>query len=1106
MHSIVVRVAQLFVTLAVGIAILGSLAVWRLSKGPVSLDFLTPAIESSLAVEGMPLAVRIDETTLQWGGWRRVLDLRGLNIRVFGSDGRLVAVLPEVSMGLSIKGLLRGDLAISRLDVFGLRAVLARHADGRFDFSVPVDGNAPQSPAEGFAEVASGILRAAGEGHGLFRYLDRFSILSAKIRYVDEANRQLWTMPTADMITVFRPAMIESRFNMVVENGGVSTELAATVLHDRKTGRIGGRVDFDKLQPTLIARAVPHLSQFAGVRMPFSGSAHFDVAQGWQLRGLRLQLASEAGRAVIALQYPTAGEAGEHVQVFARLEDVRVGALARATPAIASLAGIDIPVSGRIEGKALSSSDFQLLRVNLTGGEGEIELPGILPRRAAVTGLRLVASLREDGAAIDLEELAVDFAGPRLKLTGAASRVGAAYRVRAEGTVAAVPMADLDGFWPLGLGPPARRWVTTNIVEGEVEAGSFAIDAVVPAGDLAGARVQDIHGTLQYRGLSVDYLAPMSKFTGVAGAASFDRTRFDLAVTEGKIRDVAVDSAAINMFDLEGDEEKIAIEIAMHGPARTVAQVLDEQPLGFFGALTVSPSSVSGDADVRTELRFPLRRDLSPEMVKVSATGKLHKFAIARAPRGLTVSDGELTVKADNAALTASGSLVLSGVPATAEWQEHFAPDAKEQRKLVFAGRVPDMRKPGFGLPEIGFLSGPADAKVAFTQQRGGKGEMLIDLEIVDTELRLPALGWTKAPGVPGKANLALAFDSDGLQRIGKVSVEAGAARLLGSAEAFGSERKAWIATLDRYENAGNDLHGRIELRPDGSIDADIAGKRFDLAGILDFQTTAEDVDEPKLPPIGIKAQFGELRWGDDRRLADASLLVKYAEGHVQGLVLEGDLGRDASLSVRYMPGQDGQVLRVAANDFGALLGMSPSQSRVVGGALIIRGLRRTPDAPLEGDFFASRFTLSKAPLLARVLQVASLTGIGDALSRKGLAFDAFEGQYAYSNGQVTFTKASAYGSSIGASGNGVVDLGRDTVALSGTLVPAYALNQALGKIPVIGSLLTGGENEGIIAATYRVEGPIDDAKVEVNPLSALAPGFLRNLFGLGADKPPASP
>jgi uncharacterized protein YhdP len=159
----------------------------------------------------------------------------------------------------------------------------------------------------------------------------------------------------------------------------------------------------------------------------------------------------------------------------------------------------------------------------------------------------------------------------------------------------------------------------------------------------------------------------------------------------------------------------------------------------------------------------------------------------------------------------------------------------------------------------------------------------------------------------------------------------------------------------------------------------------------------------------------------------------------------------------------------------------------------------------MEGEFVASRFTLSRAPLLARVLQVASLTGIGDALTSKGLPFDAFEGQFAYSGGRVTFTKASAYGSSIGVSGNGALDLGKDTVTVSGTLVPAYSLNRVLGKIPVIGALITGGENEGVFAATYRVDGPIEEPKVEVNPLSALAPGFLRNLFGLGADKAPAS-
>ena len=112
-----------------------------------------------------------------------------------------------------------------------------------------------------------------------------------------------------------------------------------------------------------------------------------------------------------------------------------------------------------------------------------------------------------------------------------------------------------------------------------------------------------------------------------------------------------------------------------------------------------------------------------------------------------------------------AGSVVVSGVPAKVEWQEQFAPDAKERRKLVFTGRIPDMQAPGFGLPDFRFLSGPADAKVEFTQQRNDNGRMEIDLGIADTAIKLPALGWTKAPGVAGTAKLALTLDAKGLKQ-----------------------------------------------------------------------------------------------------------------------------------------------------------------------------------------------------------------------------------------------------------------------------------------------------------------------------------------------------
>ena len=72
-----------------------------------------------------------------------------------------------------------------------------------------------------------------------------------------------------------------------------------------------------------------------------------------------------------------------------------------------------------------------------------------------------------------------------------------------------------------------------------------------------------------------------------------------------------------------------------------------------------------------------------------------------------------------------------------------------------------------------------------------------------------------------------------------------------------------------------------------------------------------------------------------------------------------------------------------------------------------------------------------------------------------------------------------------------------DTIDLSGTIIPAYVLNSIVGHLPVIGDILTGGDGEGVFAATYRAQGPLKDAAITVNPLTALAPGILRDLFKL---------
>ncbi len=82
------------------------------------------------------------------------------------------------------------------------------------------------------------------------------------------------------------------------------------------------------------------------------------------------------------------------------------------------------------------------------------------------------------------------------------------------------------------------------------------------------------------------------------------------------------------------------------------------------------------------------------------------------------------------------------------------------------------------------------------------------------------------------------------------------------------------------------------------------------------------------------------------------------------------------------------------------------------------------------------------------------------------------------------------------ATADGAVRKADNALDISGTVVPACGLSRALNGVPLIGDILSGGNyNEGIFGITYSMGGTFADPKIQMNPISALAPGFLRRLF-----------
>ncbi len=88
---------------------------------------------------------------------------------------------------------------------------------------------------------------------------------------------------------------------------------------------------------------------------------------------------------------------------------------------------------------------------------------------------------------------------------------------------------------------------------------------------------------------------------------------------------------------------------------------------------------------------------------------------------------------------------------------------------------------------------------------------------------------------------------------------------------------------------------------------------------------------------------------------------------------------------------------------------------------------------------------------------------------------------------------------SIGLTVEGSLDFVHDQVDMSGTFVPVYAFNNLFAKIPVFGLILAGGTNEGLIGVNYRITGLASAPTLNINPLSAIAPGIFRQIFGVAS-------
>jgi len=622
-----------------------------------------------------------------------------------------------------------------------------------------------------------------------------------------------------------------------------------------------------------------------------------------------------------------------------------------------------------------------------------------------------------------------------------------------------------------------------------------------------------LDGTLEYTNLSVDYLAPMPAVTGIDGRGTYDRDGLYLGVASGAIGDgVKITGGQVDITGLStmgpDSPSRIMIDAHTEGGVRAAMQVLDHEPLQLGRKLGFQPDKLDGSMQAHIQFRFPLIRTLTPTMLEISTTAELRETSVSQGPFGLRISNGTLKLDLTEEKMAVNGDAELNGVPAKVDWTEHFRGNGDFQRRFAVTGRFGDAERKALGLPDLShWLAGPAATQVTYTISQDVDNTLAVRSDLKRCLVRIPELGWNKAVGDAGKLNIAGTVSASGgltFQSFHLVTDDFdGRLKITFRPDMSDIE----TVTVDQAVYRGSDIRGTINRQKGGGYRIDVEGDLIDVRHFLESDNgnlTKGSEGSAPLPdtvadtvPFYLKARFKEAVTGEDRSLHDALFVGRYDGDNWRLASLDAQLDQGATLTLRYEPDGTGAYdLSVESHDAGQALRTFGWFDEIQGGSLVIQGRRETVDGPTVGSFTVKDYRLVESPAGLRLLQLLTVVGLPAAVTSKGVSFVSLDGSYSYHDGVLLLGGVEAFGASTGIKidKGGWLDFNRDIVDVQGVVIPAYAAQGAIGKIPLIGDIITGGE--GLVATNFRIVGELGEPDIKVSPLSTLPlPGFLRKLF-----------
>ncbi len=708
--------------------------------------------------------------------------------------------------------------------------------------------------------------------------------------------------------------------------------------------------------------------------------------------------------------------------------------------------------------------------------------------RAAI---RLAGTYQPETRKLDLAEIKLRASSGQI--AGAAQLVltpGTSPAMKLELAVQDMAVAQVKQLWPWLAAGGARRWVMANFFGGQVLSGKVIYD--IDAGRLELKKplsAQEVSGTFSVSGSRFDTAGVLPAVRDAVGDVNFAGERVEIRLASGNAYlahggQVALSNGTMVIPDVTVRPLIARLDMDFKGAADGIARVASMEPLNALKGVDLAPEDLSGQVEGRVSADIPLQKGVDAKTLDWRVAINYRGLAIARAIQGQKVeqADGSLTLQPDRAIIKGKGK--LNGIPAEFDMVQPIRSSnvpVKRDIALVLGDKERAALAPGLGI----LISGPVKVRLDASSQAARS----VTADLTQARLSVPWVGWSKGPGIAATATFELLANG----QIRNLNLRGKSFSARGSIDMSGGFRAAKIDALAL--NPGDSVAVTVKREGAGFV-VNVTGKALDGRAIIKQIYDQGGADSSKTA-ISLTADVDSLSGFNDQTMRNAK--IRYSGRGSGGSASVSGLIGGSPFSMDDERGGNGRRLSISAADAGSLLRFLDVYTRMEGGNL---QLSLSGEKMLRGKVEVRNFQVVNEPRLGAVV-ASSADGAGRSLDAatqsrinvKRVQFSRAFAQLSRTAESLAVSNAVLRGPEIGTTFEGVVFDANDRMDLRGTFMPAYGLNSMFGDIPVLGAFLGGGENGGLIGVTYRLRGNFRSPAVEVNPLSAIAPGIFRKIF-----------